>query len=112
MQSQDQPFACISRKNVAPGITVHVMAAGKALMQCWVSMKKGTVLPVHSHPHEQSSLIIRGRIVWTVDGREREGPPGSCVIFAPNQPHGLLVVEDCLIADAFTPVREDYLPEP
>jgi len=106
-----QPFAYTSAKDVAPGITVHVMAAGRALMQCWVRMRQGTVLPVHAHPHEQSSLIISGRVIWTIEGREKEGLPGSCTIFAPNQPHGALVVEDCLIADAFTPVREDYLPK-
>ncbi len=99
----------LCKKELAPGITVHVVAVGRNLMQCWVAMKAGTQLPVHSHPHEQSSFIVTGCLRWTVDGEERYGPPGSGIIFAPGQPHGALVLEDCVVVDAFTPVREDYL---
>ncbi len=106
----DRPAAYISKKELAPGITVHVIAAGSNLMLCWVAMKASTRLPVHSHPHEQSSYIVSGRLRWTVDGEERDGPAGSGIIFAPNQPHGALVLEDCVVTDSFTPVREDYLP--
>lgn len=103
------PANFISRKELAPGITVHVMATGTNLMLCWVAMKAGTRLPLHSHPHEQSSYIVSGRLRWTVDSQELDGPAGSGIIFAPNQPHGAAVLEDCVVTDAFTPVREDYL---
>ncbi len=109
-QVDHQPAEYICQKQLAPGITVHVVAVGANLMQCWAAMKQGTRLPVHSHPHEQSSYIISGSVRWTVDGRDIDGLAGTCMIFRPNQPHGALVVEDCVITDAFTPVREDYLP--
>lgn len=108
--TQLQPAEFICKKELAPGITVHVVAVGDNLMQCWVAMQKGTRLPVHSHPHEQSSFIVSGSVLWTVDGEERKGRAGTAIIFAPHQPHGALVLEDCVITDAFTPVREDYLP--
>ncbi len=106
---QEHPTEYLNRKELAPGITVHVVAVGANLMQCWVAMKKGTRLPAHSHPHEQSSFIVSGSVRWTVDGLEKVGPAGTCMIFAPGQQHAALVLEDCVIVDAFTPVREDYL---
>jgi len=99
----------IHTKEVAPGIVVHVVAVGRSLMQCWVAMKKGTVLPVHSHPHEQASFVVSGRVQWAVGGENRDGPAGSGIIFAPNESHGAVVLEDCTIADVFTPVRHEYL---
>jgi quercetin dioxygenase-like cupin family protein len=106
------PAHYLHRRQLAPGITVHVLATGANLMLCWVSMRAGTVLPVHSHPHEQASFVASGRIRWLIDGEERDGPANSGIIFAPNQPHGAVVLEDCVVADSFTPVREDYLPPP
>jgi len=104
------PPTYLHRKELAPGITVHVLAAGQSLMQCWVAMSRGTRLPVHSHPHEQASYIVSGRVLWSIDGEEREGAAGTAVIFAPYQQHGALVLEDCVVVDSFTPLRQDYLP--
>lgn len=103
------PADYLARKELAPGIKVHVLSSGERLTQCWVAMAAGTRLPVHSHRHEQASYIVSGRVRWEIDGLESEGAPASSLIFAPHQPHGCLVLEDCVIVDTFTPVREEYL---
>lgn len=103
------PATYLNRRELAPGITVHVLATSSTMMQCWVAMSKGTELPVHSHPHSQSSYVIKGHVRWLIDGQPVDGPAGSAVIFAPNQPHGALVLSDCEVADTFTPPRDEYL---
>ena len=103
------PAAYINRKELAPGITVYVLASSPALTQCWVAMREGTELPVHAHAHTQSSYIVKGHLEWMIDGKRVDGPAGSAVIFAPNQPHGARVLADCEVTDAFTPAREEYL---
>jgi len=103
------PGTFLNRKQVAPGITVHVLATSPELMQCWVAMRKDTQLPVHSHPHAQSSYVVAGQVQWQIDGQSVDGPAGSAVIFAPNQPHGALVLADCEVVDTFAPPRDEYL---
>jgi len=103
------PLEWICRKQLTPEITVHVLAKGQNLMLCWIQMKKGTQLPVHDHPHEQVSYVVSGRVRWEIEGRHCDGRAGTAVSFPPNQRHGCLVLEDCVIVDAFTPLRQDYL---
>ena len=99
----------LNTKELVPGIVMNVVAAGGSLMQTYVTLKKGAMLPVHAHPHEQSSFVISGHMVFTVEGKEIDCPAGSGIIFAPNQPHGAQILEDSTVADVFTPVREEYL---
>lgn len=104
-----RPDRYINRKELAPGITVHVLSVSNELMQCWVAMTAGTELPIHSHPHAQASYVISGHVRWTIDGTEVDGPAASSVIFAPGQRHGAAVLTDCEIVDTFTPPRLEYL---
>lgn len=41
------PRGFITKKQLARGITAHVIAAGANLMLCRVAMRAGTRLPVH-----------------------------------------------------------------
>ncbi len=99
----------LNTKELVPGIVMNVVAVGGKLMQTYVTLKKGAELPVHTHPHEQSSFVISGHMVFTVDGVEHDCPAGSGLVFAPNQPHGARILEDTCVADVFTPIREEYL---
>lgn len=99
----------LNTKELVPGIVMNVVAVGGNVMQTYVTLKKGAQLPMHSHPHEQSSYVISGHMVFTVDGQEKDCPAGSGLIFRPHQPHGARVLEDSCVSDVFTPIREEYL---
>jgi quercetin dioxygenase-like cupin family protein len=69
----------------------------------------GTVLPEHSHPHEQVAHTFEGEFEIIVDGIRQLLRPGSVSIIPPNAVHSGRAITDCRILDVFCPVREDYI---
>lgn len=88
-----------------------VLARGGKLMLAETAFpKKGAVLPDHSHDHEQVTYMVKGRLLFSVEGVRREIGPGDSVYIPANAVHGARVLEDGTVAvDAFTPQREDFL---
>ncbi len=72
-------------------------------------LEKGAVIPTHSHPNEQITHILDGRVEVTVAGVKHTVTKGGVIIIPPNAPHSFLVLEDTLDFDFFSPVREDWL---
>ena len=68
---------------------------------------------MHSHPHEQFSFMVQGRIMLRVGDEEREVGPGDIWYAPPNVVHGGKLVGDepVIFVDVFTPVREEVLEE-
>lgn len=80
------------------------------LMHVWVEIKAGGSAAVHSHPHEQTGYLLKGRLKVTVGKEEKIINPGEGYLVPSNTPHGVEVLgdEDALIFDTFTPQREDF----
>lgn len=83
---------------------------GAGAMINLIEFEPGATVPVHSHPHEQLGIVLRGVQVLIVDGVEHAmGPmegyvlPGGVEHAARCGPEGATVV------DVFQPVREDYV---
>ncbi len=67
--------------------------------------------PMHSHPHEQTTYVAAGEILFISQGQ----PPvrltaGDLYAIPPDVPHTiqLLSATACLV-DSFTPIRDDFL---
>ena len=70
------------------------------------------VTPEHTHPHEQMSLIIKGRVRFFIEGKERIVSPGDVLHFPSNCRHGATMLdEEVELIDIFSPIREDFLQE-
>jgi quercetin dioxygenase-like cupin family protein len=74
-----------------------------------VYLAKGAVVPLHSHPNEQITLLERGKLRFVVDGEEKLVQGGAAVQIPPNAPHVVEALEDSVAVDLFSPVREDWL---
>lgn len=72
-------------------------------------MKKGAVVPVHSHDNEQVTMVLTGRLLFLNDHGQIEVGPGESLELPPNVPHGVEVLEDALVVDVFIPRREDWI---
>jgi quercetin dioxygenase-like cupin family protein len=95
----------------APGIERR-MIWGERLMICRLRFDPGVVTAVHSHPHEQMTIVERGRVRFTIDGRDHIAEAGDVLHFPSNIPHGATILEqETVLIDVFSPVREDFLPE-
>ena len=93
------------------GVTRKVRARGGSLMMVEVTFdKKGTILPKHKHFHEQVTYIVKGSMEFEVNGETQIIKPGDSVYMPSNMEHGAVILEDDTVAlDTFTPQREDFL---
>jgi quercetin dioxygenase-like cupin family protein len=102
----------IPAERVADGID-RQMVVGEKLMICRLKIQPRVVTPVHSHAHEQMTMVERGRVRYIVDGVETIVSAGDVLHFAPNVPHGATMLdEEVVLVDVFTPTREDFLTPP
>ncbi len=86
------------------------MVWGRQLMVCRLRFAPRVVTAVHTHPHEQITLVESGRVLFTLDGEERVASAGDVLHFPPNVLHGATMLEDeVVLVDIFSPVREDFL---
>ena len=96
-------------ENPAEGIE-RQMVVGQNLMICRFRFAPLLVTPEHTHPHEQMSLVVSGRVRFFVEGEERIASPGDVLHFPANCLHGATMMdEEVVLIDIFTPVREDFL---
>lgn len=70
---------------------------------------KGSVVKPHSHAHEQVSIVIKGRLRFTVNNEVYIAEPGDIVHIPPNAMHSVEALEDSLVIDVYSPVRDDWL---
>jgi quercetin dioxygenase-like cupin family protein len=92
-----------------PGVFRRTMTDGERLMLIEVHMDKGAVVPLHTHPHEQTGYLLSGRISFKLGEAEpRDLDPGDCWLVPGGVPHEAVALEDCVFIDVFSPPREDY----
>jgi len=102
-------WASIPATPVADGIE-RQMVYGERLMVCRLRFAPHIVTAVHSHAHEQITMVERGRVRFTVDGAERIVAAGDVLHFPPNISHGATMLdEEVVLIDIFSPIREDFL---
>ena len=81
------------------------LATGTYQEFSWVKFEVGSVYPLHSHPWEQSSVVIKGRMRLTVGDEVREVGPGDMWFAPPNVPHGgeILGNEPVIFVEVYSP---------
>jgi quercetin dioxygenase-like cupin family protein len=111
MTFQHHDWTTIPTERVADGIE-RQMIWGERLMVCRIRFAPGTVTAVHTHVHEQITLVERGRVEFTVDGQQRFASAGDVLFFPSQLPHGATMLEEeVVLIDIFSPPRKDFLPE-
>jgi quercetin dioxygenase-like cupin family protein len=74
-----------------------------------IVLKKGAVVPRHTHPSEQFSLVLEGALEFTFDGGKQLVRTGEMIYIPPHVPHQAVALEDTLDLDVFGPRREDWI---
>jgi quercetin dioxygenase-like cupin family protein len=97
-------------RQALPGITIKTLVHGEKTLLCEFRMDKGSCLPVHSHPHEQTGYLVSGRVRLTVGGETSEAGPGDSWCIPGSVTHGAQMLQDSTAIEVFSPVREEYLP--
>lgn len=92
------------------GIRYKTLTFGDRTSLSEFNLKKGSIIPRHKHPHEQTGYVISGRLIFTIDDERFEAEPGDSWNIPGNVEHDAEVLEDTLVIEVFSPAREDYLP--
>ena len=74
-----------------------------------LNLKKGAVVPRHHHVNEQVANLERGRLRCVFDDLETVMDSGESMQIPSNVPHMVEALEDCVVIDLFSPVREDWI---
>jgi quercetin dioxygenase-like cupin family protein len=97
-------------ENIAPGVKRFVFTLEKVML-AYFELEPGTRIALHSHPHEQVGILLKGRTLWRIGGRETLLEAPALYRIPSGEPHEVEVVgqEKVLVMDAFSPIREDFL---
>ncbi len=94
-----------------PGIEQKTLVYGEKTLMTEFLLKKGSRLPQHSHPHEQTGYLVKGCIRLSIGTGENVVTPGDSWCIPSGVEHGAEILEDSVAIEVFAPVREDYLPK-
>jgi len=85
--------------------------SGEQAMVAHIYLKKGAVVPMHSHHNEQVTYLLEGALRFWLGEDEEELVlrAGEVLHIPPHVSHAAEALEDCLDVDVFSPPRQDWL---
>ena len=96
-------------EQVSDGIQ-RQMFVGNRMMICRFRFRPFLVTPEHDHPHEQMTIVERGKVRFFIEGKEQIASTGDVLHFPSKCWHGATMMdEEVVLIDIFTPLREDFL---
>lgn len=85
------------------------LVVGQDIMVARVLMKKGCIVPLHSHHNEQVTYILEGALKFWIDGKEIVVNAGEVLTIPRNMPHKAEALVDTVDLDVFNPPRADWI---
>lgn len=89
------------------------VVTGERMQLIWAAFAPGGEYAIHTHPEEQFSFMLEGRMRLTVGDEEREIGPGDMRHAPSGVPHGrvLLGDEPVVFIDVYAPASERITKE-
>lgn len=82
---------------------------GENMLMSLVDVPANSVIPLHSHPHEQAGILLKGQLTFTIGDETRVLQEGDMWIIPGGVEHTITAGDEPALAlDIFSPVREDY----
>jgi quercetin dioxygenase-like cupin family protein len=102
------PWETVPLEDLKP-LLQRQFVVGQEIMVARVLLKKGCIVPMHSHHNEQLTYILEGALKFTIDGREIVVRAGEVLCIPAHMPHQAEAVEDTVDLDVFNPPRADWI---
>ena len=97
-------------RQLLEGVNLTTLVHGDKTLMGQFNIAKGSAIPVHSHPHEQTGFMFSGKLRFNVEGEVFDAETGDSWCLPGDVEHSAEALEDSVIIEVFSPVREDYLP--
>ena len=85
------------------------IVTGEREMLSQIYLKRGCLVPMHSHESEQMTYILQGALKFLIAGEEITVREGEVLHIPSGLPHQAEALEDTFELDVFSPVRTDWL---
>jgi quercetin dioxygenase-like cupin family protein len=85
------------------------IVSGEREMLAQIYLKRGALVPIHTHDSEQRTYILQGALRFLVDGEEIIVREGEVLHIPSRLPHQAEALEDTLELDVFSPVRAEWM---
>lgn len=99
----------IKWEELGGGVSRKFLGYDNQIMMVKVKFDKGAIGSPHHHYHTQTTYCATGKFEFTIDGEKSIVNAGEGVYIAPNLLHSALCLEEGILIDVFSPVREDFL---
>ena len=94
---------------VLEGIEQKTLVHGDKTLMTKFLLRKGSIIPRHAHPHEQTGYLAKGCIHLWIGTEKCEAQAGDSWGIPGGVEHRADIIEDSVAIEVFLPVREDYL---
>jgi len=102
------PWHTIPLEDLNP-LLQRQFVVGQEIMLARVLLKKGCVVPEHSHHNEQVTYILDGALKFWIGGKEIVVHSGEVLCIPAHMPHKAEALEDTVDLDVFNPPRADWI---
>ena len=85
------------------------VVTGEREMLAQIYLKRGCLVPMHSHESEQMTYILQGALRFLVGNEEVIVREGEVLHIPANVVHQAEALEDTFELDVFSPIRTDWL---
>jgi quercetin dioxygenase-like cupin family protein len=83
--------------------------AGEKSMLARLILRKGCIVPLHSHENEQITYILEGALKFSLQGKDIVVRAGEILLIPSHVPHSAEALEDTVDLDVFCPPRADWI---
>jgi quercetin dioxygenase-like cupin family protein len=98
----------IELEDLNPLLQRHFVV-GQNVMLARVLLKKGCIVPEHSHHNEQVTYVLEGALKFWIDGKVLVVNAGEVLTIPPHMPHKAEALEYTVDLDVFNPPRADWI---
>jgi quercetin dioxygenase-like cupin family protein len=82
---------------------------GERAMVSQIYLKRGALVPMHSHESEQLCYVLQGVLKFLVGGEEVVVREGEVLVIPSWVEHQAEALDDTFNLDIFSPIRQDWL---
>jgi quercetin dioxygenase-like cupin family protein len=101
-------WADIPREPVTPMLSRQLIS-GERVMVAQIRLRRGCVVPRHSHEAEQLSWVFSGALKFFIAGETITVHPGEVLSIPSWVEHEAVALEETHEVDVFSPIRRDWL---
>jgi quercetin dioxygenase-like cupin family protein len=96
-------------KPLRQGVKMKPLAWEQKSLICEFLLEKGSLLPTHTHPFEQTGYLISGKLNFRIGETWNLAEPGDSWCVPENVEHEVHVVEEAVVIEVFIPIRDEYI---